>query len=194
MNICVFCSAAQVDEKYAEEARHLARLIAQAGHTLVWGGSDRGLMHEVAAAAQAVGGRIVGVSMEQLKASAYQGADEMYFASSLAERKEWMLDKSDVIVTLVGGTGTVDEFTDLLERRRYGQHNKELVVLNTDDFFAGLKMQYDRMQQEGFLNRLPRPLSDLVTFVDTPEEVMDFIGTEREEIPLELLAYSGEAV
>ncbi len=194
MNICIFCSAAQVDKKYITAARSLARIIAENGHTLVWGGSDRGLMHEVAESAQLAQGRIIGVSMEQLKASAYPNADEMYFAKSLAERKEIMLEKSDVIVTIVGGTGTVDEFTDLLERRRYGQHNKRLIVLNTDNFFAGLKMQYDRMKRDGFLSRLPRPLEDLVTFVDTPEMVMDVIEQPYEEIPLEQLAYSGEAV
>jgi predicted Rossmann-fold nucleotide-binding protein len=118
----------------------------------------------------------------------------MYFAESLAERKEMMLDKSDVVITMVGGTGTLDEFTDLFERRRYGQHNKRLVVLNTDNFFAGLKEQYERMKGDGFLARLPRPISDLVTFLDTPEEVMDFVNTPQEEIPLELLIYSGEAV
>jgi uncharacterized protein (TIGR00730 family) len=194
MNICIFCSASVVGEKYAKAARKLARLIAEDGHTLVWGGSDRGLMHEVAVAAKEAGGKLFGVSMEQLKKSAFQGADVMLYARSLAERKEWMLDNADVVVTMVGGTGTLDEFTDLLERRRYGQHNKPLVVLNTDNFFEGLKLQYERMEQEGFLARLPRPLDDLVTFVDTPEAVMDFIAEDREEIPLEELAYSGEAV
>ena len=194
MNICVFCSAAQVDAKYIKAARKLARMIAENGDTLVWGGSDRGLMHEIAATAQAAGGKIFGISMEQLKTSAYEGADTMLFAKDMADRKRLMLKHSDAIVTMVGGTGTLDEFTDLLELRRYGQHNKRLVVLNTDNFFEGLKLQYERMHNEGFLSRLPRPLSDLVTFIDTPEEVMEYLNANQEEIPLEQLAYSGEAV
>lgn len=194
MNICIFCSAAQVDDKYKQAARKLARMIAKEGHTLVWGGSDRGLMHEVAASAQNAGGKIFGISMEQLRSSAYEGADTMLFAKDMAERKRLMLQHSDTIITMVGGTGTLDEFTDLLELRRYGQHNKRLIILNTDNFFEGLKLQYDRMHDEGFLKRLPRPLSDLVAFVDTPEEVMEFLASDQEEIPLEQLAYSGEAV
>lgn len=194
MNICVFCSAAQVDDKYKQPARRLAQMIAEDGHTLVWGGSDRGLMHEVAVAAQNAGGKIFGISMEQLKTSAFQGADTMLFAKDMAERKRLMLQHSDAIITMAGGTGTLDEFTDLLELRRYGRHNKRLIILNTDNFFEGLKMQYERMREEGFLSRLPRPLSDLVVFVDTPEEVMEYLASEQEEIPLEQLAYSGEAV
>jgi uncharacterized protein (TIGR00730 family) len=194
MNICIFCSAAQVDDKYIEPARRLAQMVAKEGHTLVWGGSDRGLMHEVAVAAQEAGGKIFGISMEQLKKSAYEGADTMLFAKDMAERKTLMLKHSDAIVSLPGGTGTLDELTELFELRRYGQHNKRLVVMDTDNFYEGLRLQYQRMQTEGFLNRLPRPLGDLLTFVNTPEEVMEFLSTEQEEIPLELLAYSGEAV
>lgn len=194
MNIGIFCSAAVVGDVYVKDARNLARMIAEEGHTLVWGGSDRGLMHEVATTAQMAGGRIFGVSMEQLKASAYQGADVMLFARDLAERKALLLQHSDAIVTLVGGTGTLDELTDLLENRRYGRHNKPLIILNTDNFYEGLKLQYDRMQKEDFLSRLPRPLSDLLAFADTPEEVMAIIAAGPDDIPLEELAYSGEAV
>lgn len=194
MNIAIFCSAAMVGEDYIKAARELAKLIAQEGHTLVWGGSDRGLMHEVATAAKEAGGTLFGVSMEQLKASAFEGADTMLFAKDLSERKMLMLEHSDVIVTMAGGTGTVDEFTDLLENRRYGRHNKMLIILNTNNFYEGLKLQYDRMQTEGFLSRLPRPLGDLVTFADTPEEVMAIIAEGQAEIPLEELAYSGEAI
>lgn len=194
MNIGIFCSAAQVDDKYKEPARRLARMIAEEGHTMVWGGSDRGLMHEIAVSAQEAGGTIFGVSMEQLKKSAFEGADVMLFARDLAERKNLMLEHSNAIVTLPGGTGTLDELTDLLENRRYGRHNKRLVVLDTDNFFEGLRLQYERMQEDGFLSRLPRPLSDLITFVSTPEAVMEYLAAEQEEIPLAQLAYSGEAV
>jgi uncharacterized protein (TIGR00730 family) len=194
MNIGIFCSAAEVGEDYVKAARDLARLVAEGGHTLVWGGSDRGLMHEIADSAKEAGGTLFGVSMHQLKTSAFQGADTMLFAEDLAERKALILENSDVVVTLVGGTGTLDEFTDLLENRRYGRHNKQLIILNTNNFYEGLRLQYDRMQTEGFLSRLPRPLGELLSFASTPEEVMELIADGPEDIPLEQLAYSGEAV
>ncbi|MGV9906221.1 TIGR00730 family Rossman fold protein, partial [Streptomyces sp. NPDC003388] len=39
MNICVFLSAADLDERYTRPAREFAELLGKAGHTLVWGGS-----------------------------------------------------------------------------------------------------------------------------------------------------------
>ena len=48
MSICVFLSAADLDERYTQPAREFAAAIGNGGHTLVWGGSDTGLMKVVA--------------------------------------------------------------------------------------------------------------------------------------------------
>ena len=48
MNICVFLSAADRDERYTRPAREFAELIGNGGHSLVWGGSDTGLMKVIA--------------------------------------------------------------------------------------------------------------------------------------------------
>jgi predicted Rossmann-fold nucleotide-binding protein len=44
MNICVFCSAEELEEKYTKPAQEFAALLAKREHALIWGGSDRGLM------------------------------------------------------------------------------------------------------------------------------------------------------
>lgn len=38
--ITVFCSAADLDKRYIEEAKKLAKLMVKNGFDLVWGGSD----------------------------------------------------------------------------------------------------------------------------------------------------------
>src|SRR3954468_9942743 len=75
--ICVFLSAADLDERYTGPAREFARLLGKGGHTLVWGGSDVGLMKVVADGVQEAGGRLVGVSVEFLAAKVRPGVDEM---------------------------------------------------------------------------------------------------------------------
>ncbi|MFJ3580829.1 TIGR00730 family Rossman fold protein [Streptomyces sp. NPDC090127] len=163
MNICVFLSAADLDERYTGPARDFAERLGKAGHTLVWGGSDAGLMKVVADGVQQAGGRLVGVSVDFLAGKAREGADQMLFAKDLAERKALLLAKSDAVVIMVGGTGTLDEATDVLELRKHGRHTKPVVLLNTAGFYDGLKLQFRRMEEEGFL---PLPLADLVFFAD----------------------------
>src|SRR3954471_24269224 len=111
MNICVFLSAADLDERYTRPAREFAELLGKGGHTLVWGGSDVGLMKVVADGVHEAGGRLVGVSVDFLGARARPIADEMVVAKDLAERKALLLAKSDAIVIMVGGMGTLDEAT-----------------------------------------------------------------------------------
>ncbi|GAA3491923.1 MULTISPECIES: TIGR00730 family Rossman fold protein [Streptomyces] len=163
MNICVFLSAADLDERYTRPAREFAELLGKGGHTLVWGGSDVGLMKVVADGVERAGGRLVGVSVEFLQAKARPRADEMVVAKDLAERKALLLGKSDAIVIMVGGTGTLDEATEILELKKHGMTDKPVVLLNTEGFYDGLKQQFQRMDEEGFL---PVPLTDLVFFAE----------------------------
>ncbi|MET9223383.1 MULTISPECIES: TIGR00730 family Rossman fold protein [unclassified Streptomyces] len=172
MNICVFLSAADLDERYTAPAREFAELIGRGGHTLVWGGSDVGLMKVVADGVQESGGRLVGVSVEFLRSKARENADEMVTAVDLAERKAELLRRADAIVIMVGGTGTLDEATEILELKKHGLHAKPVVLLNSAGFYDGLREQLHRMDAEGFL---PLPLADLVAFADTGEEAMTYL-------------------
>jgi uncharacterized protein (TIGR00730 family) len=181
MNICVFLSAAELSERYTGPAREFGRLIGKGGHTLVWGGSDAGLMKVVADGAQEAGARLVGISVEFLHDLARPNADEMVIARDLAHRKAELLLRADAIVIMVGGTGTLDEATEILELKKHGLHSKPVVLLNSAGFYDGLQQQLRRMDAEGFL---PLPLSELVHFAEDGEAAMSYLTDyHREHTP-----------
>lgn len=170
--IAVFCSANELADKYVQPAREFAKLLGETGYHLVWGGTNRGLMREVAEGVQAGGGKLVGVSLEIYKDFARQNADEMIIAKTLGERKAVMLLRSDAIVVLVGGIGTLDELTEVLELKKQRHHNKLIVVLNTENFYEGLKVQLQKMKDDGFFTE---SLDDWVYFADKPEEAVAYL-------------------
>lgn len=174
MNICVFLSAADLADRYTGPARQFGELLGKGGHALVWGGSDTGLMKVVADGVQETGGRLVGVSVGFLAAKARAGADEMVIAKDLAERKRLLLEKADAVVIMVGGTGTLDEATEILELKKHGRTDKPVVLLNTAGFYDGLETQFRRMEEEGFL---PRPLSELMFFAEDPAAALAHLET-----------------
>jgi uncharacterized protein (TIGR00730 family) len=174
MNITVFCSAYSLDDTYSAPAAEFARLLGEAGHTLVWGGSHAGLMGLLADRVKEAGGRLVGISVEFLRHKAYEGADELVTAPDLATRKAELLARADALVVLVGGLGTLDEITEVLELKKHALHDKPVVVLDTAGFWTGLRMQLERMDTEGFL---PRPLAELVHFAATPGEAVALLTT-----------------
>ncbi|MFB7515205.1 TIGR00730 family Rossman fold protein [Streptomyces sp. NPDC056144] len=170
MNICVFLSSVDLDERFSGPAEALGRLLGERGHTLVWGGCDAGLMRVVADGAAAAGGRMVGVSVEFLAHKTRWSADEIVMAGDLAERKTVMLERSDAVVVMAGGLGTLDEVAEVLELKKHGRHDKPVVFVNSDGFYDGFEAQLRRMDAEGFL---PVPLERLAFFAG---DVVEAVG------------------
>jgi uncharacterized protein (TIGR00730 family) len=187
MNICVFCSSNDLEEKYTKPAEELARLLAEAGHHMIYGGSDYGLMKVMANGMQAGGAKIVGVTIPVYSAHARKSADEMIIAKTLGERKATMLKRSDAVVTLVGGIGTLDELTELVELKRQMHHDKLIIVLNTNGFYDGLRMQLQRIADERLFKagenaHIPiKTLDEFIQFVDEPSQVMGLLGQVRRD-------------
>ncbi|HEY1621436.1 MAG TPA: TIGR00730 family Rossman fold protein [Streptosporangiaceae bacterium] len=175
MRICVFLSATSTDERYAAPVRELAGLLASGGHDLVWGGSDAGLMKVLADAVQDAGGTLTGVSVESLRwvlREKLAANDEIVVTADLASRKAAMLARCDAVLVMPGGTGTLDELTDVMELKRHGVHRKPVVVVNVGGYYDGLAWQLRRMEEEGFLDL---PADDVVRFAPDVRDAMAMI-------------------
>jgi uncharacterized protein (TIGR00730 family) len=96
----------------------------------------------------------------------------MVFAPDLAARKIMIVEKSNAFITLVGGTGSLDEVMEVIELKKYQKHNKPVVILNTNGFYDGLKSQFQTMSDGGFLST---SLEETVRFADTPQEALDYV-------------------
>lgn len=161
MNIAVFCGASMPrDEKYVEAARVLGRRIARAGHTLVYGGSNLGLMGVVSGAALEEGGSVVAVIPTLFPEEIIQSqqVSEIIRVKSMAERKERIIAMCDAFVALPGGIGTLDEVFEVAvsnQLRRFSdrasQPPKPVVLLNIDGFYDNMLSQLRIMTDEGLL-------------------------------------------
>lgn len=172
MNVGVFCSQYDVAERYVHVAEDLAQRITKSGHVLVWGGADEGLMHVISETAKRSGARIIGVIREAIAHKARKDADEMHVVSNAHEMNLGIINRSDCVVALVGGVGTLNELTEIIRMNKNGESAKRVIFINTDGFYDGFKMQLQRMMEEGFVRE---DVAASVKFVDTPEEAMRYI-------------------
>ena len=149
------------DEKYVEVARELGRQITLAGHTLVYGGSNLGLMGVVSGAALEEGGRVVAVIPTLFPEEIIQSQQvtETIRVKSMAERKERIIAMCDAFVALPGGIGTLDEVFEVAvanQLRRFSGRAvapaKPMMLLNTDGFYDSLLSQLTLMENEGLLH------------------------------------------
>lgn len=152
--VCLFCGAASgLSPAYAEAAQAFGRAVAEQGLTLVFGGGRVGLMGLAADAALAVGGRVVGVIPEFLKARevAHLGLSELHVTQSMHERKALMAELSDAFVALPGGFGTLDELFEILTWAQLGVHGKPIGLLDVDGFYQPLLNMVRHMAGQGFV-------------------------------------------
>lgn len=171
MNICVFCSAnSNLPEQYFESARQLGAWIARGGHTLVFGGCNMGLMECVARATHEGGGRTVGVvpTIIERGGRVSDYVDVKILCDNLSDRKDIMISRSDVIVALPGGIGTLDEIFTVLAAASIGYHHKQVALVNVGGFWQPLIDMLQAMRQKGVI----RPgFDDTLRVVDSPEQL-----------------------
>lgn len=173
MKIAVYCSAKdRISEEYLALGDTLGKWIAEAGHTLVYGGATGGLMTRVSNAAKAYGGTVEGVIPQriiQAKRMA-DNCDVLYTVANMCERKQKMKDLADCFVCLPGSYGTLDEMMDVIASGTVDEHRKPCFVLNYKGFYMGLQMQIEYMRMETFL---PQEEQYAPIFVQTIDELIN---------------------
>ena len=156
MRISVFCGASLPhSEQITEAARQLGRAIARGGHTLLYGGSNLGLMGVTSGAALQEGGRVVGVIPTFFSDDIIhsQPVTELVRVRSMAERKEYLIAHSDAFVSLPGGIGTLDEVSEVMVANQLQHLNKPMVLLNLDGFYDPFLAQLRVMHDAGFIRK-----------------------------------------
>jgi hypothetical protein len=152
-SVCVFCGARDgVDPRHAALAAEFGTALAEAGLRLVYGAGDIGLMGHLARAAQAAGGETLGVIPAHLRAREVGKEDltTLIVTETMHERKKVMFMNADAIVALPGGAGTFDELFEVLTWRQLGLHEKPVILLDADGFFAPFQALIRHIVASGF--------------------------------------------
>lgn len=138
MKIAVYCSANNdIAKEYFDATRELGEWMAQEGHTLVWGGGNCGLMGCIGDAVHDNGGQTIAMvprALEQSKRVSDK-IDVYIPTNALDDRKELMIEQSDIAIALPGGIGTIDEIFTQGGSHTIGFHNKMVILYNVNGFW-----------------------------------------------------------
>jgi uncharacterized protein (TIGR00730 family) len=154
--VCVFCGSSRtLEPAYLELAAEAGRRLAERGHTVVSGGGRVGMMGTLASGARAAGGHTVGVIPEPMIPweIADTEADELLTTVDMASRKTLMVEKADAFLVLPGGLGTLDELFEVWTLGALALHDKPVVLLDHDGFYAGLLEWLARLVPLGFVKQ-----------------------------------------
>ncbi|HEY0107316.1 MAG TPA: TIGR00730 family Rossman fold protein [Rhizomicrobium sp.] len=182
--ICVFCgSSSGARPSYAQAAQQLGGMIGRRGHSLVFGGGRGGLMGIVARAAHAAGAKVLGILpdfLRRIEIPLEPEAEDLVIVPDMQIRKQKMLAASDAFVVLPGGLGTLDELFEVLSISQLKAHDKPIVILDTEGFYAPLWPLLSHIVREGFAHR---NIEALFHIAATPEAAMDRIEALLRDAP-----------
>ncbi len=173
--IGIFCSASEnIDKMYFESTRKLGQWLGVTGKTLVYGGANLGLMECIAQAVKESGGTVIGVVPSKLEENGRVSTylDEVIRTRNLSDRKDIILEKSDVLVALAGGVGTFDEIFHVIAAASIGYHQKKVIFYNEYGFYTELLNTLDTLEQKGFARH---PFSTYYDVANSLEELKDKI-------------------
>ncbi len=174
-SICVFCGSSPGSEpEYTAAARQLGRLLGRKRITLVYGGSNIGLMRAIADACLSEGGHVVGVMPQGLidREVAYTELKEFHVVESMSIRKEKMAELSDAFIAMPGGIGTLDEIFEAMSWNQLEIMDKPVALLNTKGFYNQLVSFLEYTVDQRFV----RPEHQKNLLVDeSPELLLDAI-------------------
>ncbi|MEX2451043.1 MAG: TIGR00730 family Rossman fold protein [Rhodospirillales bacterium] len=183
--LSVFCgSKVGVNPRYAAVAETLGTLMAERGVRLVYGGGNIGLMGVLADTVMAAGGEVIGVIPEFLMK--YEvgktNVNELIVVDSMHERKRRMFELSDGAVVLPGGLGTLDEAFEVITWKQLRQHDKPIVVVNVDDYWAPFERLIRNLIEQGFAHPAITGLYSVVDEAAAVFPALDSAPAAEEEV------------
>lgn len=177
MNVTVYCaSSLGHDPAFAEEARALGAWIGANRHTLIYGGTNVGLMGLIAGTALDAGGRVVGVLPDILadREPPSGRLSEFFRVETMAQRKAKMIELGEVFVAMPGGPGTLEELSEIMSLVKLGTPPGYLYLLNVNGYYDELIASFERMLEHGFMTpemraylKVARSTGELVRMLET---------------------------
>lgn len=174
-SVCVFCaSSSQISSVYLDSAYKCGEILGKAGLNIIYGGGARGSMGYLANGALSSKANVIGVIPQFMidLEWAHDGLTELIIVESMAERKTKMLQLSEAVVVLPGGSGTLEELFETISLKRLGMFLKPIIILNINGYYDPLIKLLNSCIKENFMDEKH---SGMWEIIETPEEILNAI-------------------
>lgn len=142
MNITVYLGANEGNSPDLKTAvRELGTWIGRSGHRLIYGGSKAGLMGELAESVLLAGGKVTGVEPQFFIDAGFEYNDitELIVTQDMSERKAKMIELGEAFIAFPGGTGTLEEISEIMSKVCLGHLDAPCILYNLNGYYDHLK-------------------------------------------------------
>lgn len=176
MNITVYLGVNEGNDPALKKAvTELGTWIGESGNALVYGGSETGLMGTLAASVLEAGGDVTGVEPVFFIEAELQfdGLTELIVTQDMSERKAKMIELGDVFIAFPGGTGTLEEITEIMSKVSLGHLDAPCILYNLDGYYDSLKTLLENMIRKGLSSE---ERQQGIYFADDLDQIRKIIG------------------
>lgn len=148
MNITVYLGANEGSDPALKQAvEELGRWVGESGNALVYGGSRSGLMGRLAHSVLTAGGEVTGVEPQFFIDSEvqYDGLTRLIVTQDMTERKTRMIELGDAFIAFPGGTGTLEEITEVISKLSLGQLDAPCILYDLNGYYQPLHQLLQQM-------------------------------------------------
>ena len=152
MNITVYLGSNEgKDPELKSSVRELGTWIGENHHTLIYGGSKCGLMGELAESTLLAGGSVIGVEPQFFLDMGldYDAITKLIPTKDMSERKAKMIELGDAFIAFPGGTGTLEEISEIMSKVVLGHLQAPCIIYNLNGYYDDLKRQLEKMVKMG---------------------------------------------
>ena len=179
MNITVYLGANEGnDPRLRKAVQELGTWIGSSGNALVYGGSKSGLMGVIADSVLAAGGEVTGVEPEFFIKEEVQhdGLTQLIVTKDMAQRKKKMIELGDAFLAFSGGTGTLEEITEVMSKLSLKHLDAPCILYNLNGYYDSLKELLVHMIEMGLSTEEKQ---EGIYFAENLGEIKRIIETEN---------------
>ncbi len=183
MNIGItLTSSMNVGREYIDLTNLIAKNLAENNFGIVYGGTDYGMMSELAQTYKNNGGnKIIGVMASDLISvtknyKAFDLLDEQFIEKTMEDRKKKITTLSDGFIILPGGYGTFEEMGSIIGGNVNKLYSKPIVIYNYNHFYDTLITFFKEMYAKKFSKI---SLNEAVLISADMEEVLNYLKSHE---------------
>ena len=155
-SLSIYCSHSNnLDQEFYNLAEEIGYFLGKNKISLIYGGVNSGLMGKVSNVALKNGSTVIGIIPEFLKKdeNINYNISKIIVVQTMSERKKILFDKGDAFLILPGGSGTIEEATEIISWKFLGLHSKPIIIFNFKNYWKSLYNLYENSKKLHFSNK-----------------------------------------
>ena len=153
-SLTIYCSSSEkLDKKFYDLAEKIGIFLGQNQITIIYGGGNIGLMGKLSNAALTKGANVIGVIPEflpKIGENLNLDVSKTIIVKTMAQRKKILFEKGDAFLILPGGSGTIEEATEVISWKILGIHKKPIIIFNFENYWNSMIEMYNNAKKSKF--------------------------------------------